>query len=175
MNNSPVGKKLGSAFGLLLSLLIGVGWLGLSRMSRTDADLNLLGRGAFKLELAQQAEYYANFNIRLVMQVLILNRKEDIESFEAKRNENRNRGAYVVEALKPKIDSEKEIALLANIDNARIPARNSVDRILPLLNQGKWEEARQLMVEIPHSGLRPLMSHEQVGYRRGDFADAVAK
>ena len=147
MNNSPVGKKLGSAFGLLLSLLIGVGWLGLSRMSRTDADLNLLGRGAFKLELAQQAEYYANFNIRLVMQVLILNRKEDIESFEAKRNENRNRGAYVIEALKPKIDSEKEIALLANIDNARIPARNSVDRILLLLNQGKWEEARQLMVD----------------------------
>jgi len=147
MNNSPVGKKLGIAFGLLLSLLIGVGWLGLSRMSRTDADLNLLGRGAFKLELAQQAEYYANFNIRLVMQVLILDRKEDIEIFEAKRIENRNRGAYAIEALKPKIESEKEIALLANIDNARIPARNSVDRIVSLLNQDKWEEARLLMVD----------------------------
>jgi two-component system cell cycle sensor histidine kinase/response regulator CckA len=147
MNNSPVGKKLGSAFGLLLLLLIGVGWLGLSRMSRTDADLNLLGRDAFKLELAQQAEYYANLNIRLVMQVLILDRKEDIEIFEAKRNENREKGADVIEALRPKIDSEKEIALLANIDNARIPARNSVDRIVSLLNQGKREEARQLMVD----------------------------
>jgi PAS domain S-box-containing protein len=147
MNNSPVGKKLGSAFGLLLLLLIGVGWLGLSRMSRTDADLNLLGRDAFKLELAQQAEYYANLNIRLVMQVLILDRKEDIEIFEAKRNENREKGADVIEALRQKIDSEKEIALLANIDNARIPARNSVDRIVSLLNQGKREEARQLMVD----------------------------
>jgi two-component system, cell cycle sensor histidine kinase and response regulator CckA len=147
MNNSPVGKKLGIAFALLLSLLIGVGWLGLSRMSRTNVDLNHLGRDAFKLELAQQAGYYANLNIRLVMQVLILDRKEDIDLFEAKRNENRNKSADVIEALKPKIDSEKEIALLANIGNARIPARNSVDRIVSLLNQGKREEARQLMVD----------------------------
>jgi len=146
MNNSPVGKKLGIAFGLLLSLLIGVGWLGLSRMSRTNADLNHLGRDAFKLELAQQAESYANLNIRLLMQVLTLNDKEDIESFRAKRNENRNKGADFIEALKPKIDSEMERALLANIDNARIPARNSVDRILSLLNEGKREEATQLMV-----------------------------
>jgi len=146
MNSSPVGKKLGIAFGLLLSLLIGVGWLGLSRMSRTNADLNHLGRDAFKLELAQQAESYANLNIRLLMQVLTLNDKEDIESFRAKRNENRNKGADFIEALKPKIDSEKERALLANIDNARIPARNSVDRILSLLNEGKREEATQLMV-----------------------------
>jgi len=146
MNSSPVGKKLGIAFGLLLSLLIGVGWLGLNRMSRTNADLNHLGRDAFKLELAQQAESYANLNIRLLMQVLTLNHKEDIERFRAKRNENRNKGADFIEALKPKIDSEKERALLANIDNARIPARNSVDRILSLLNEGKREEATQLMV-----------------------------
>ena len=148
MNDSPVGLKLASAFGLLLSLLIGVGWLGLSTMSRTNSDLIHLRDDTSKLEFAQRAEYYANINLRLIMEVLILNRKEDIEAFQAKRDENRKRSADIVEALKPKIDSEKEGALLADIDKARTPARASVDRIVTLLDQGKQREARQLMVNV---------------------------
>jgi two-component system, cell cycle sensor histidine kinase and response regulator CckA len=148
MNNSPVGIKLGISFGLLLSLLIGVGWLGLSRIDRTNADLNHLGRDVSKLELAQRAEHYANLNIKLVMQVLILDRKEDIDIFEARRTENRTRTADIVETLKPKIDSEKERALLSNIDKARMPARDSVNRIINLLNQGNQKVARQLMVSV---------------------------
>ncbi len=146
MNRSPVGLKLGGAFGLLLSLLIGVGWLGLSRLDRTSADLNRLARYASKLELAQKAEYYANFNIKLVMQLLTLGSKEDLDFFEARRAENRKISAGVIGPLKPELDSKREIALLASIDDARIPIHNSVDHIVELLRQGKQDEARQLIV-----------------------------
>jgi two-component system, cell cycle sensor histidine kinase and response regulator CckA len=148
MKNSPVGTKLGIAFGLLLALLIGLGWLGLSRMSRTKADLNQLGCDISKLELAQRARDFADLNIKLVTQILILDRKEDVDTFEAKRIANRIQTAAAMAALKPKIDSEAETALLNNIDLARIPARVSVDRIFVLLNQGNKEDARQLMVNV---------------------------
>ena len=157
MNKSGVGIKLGAAFGFLLLLLIGVGWLGLDRMSQTNGDLNRLGRDASKVELASRAEYYANFNIELVMRVLILDRKQDMDTFEARRAENRNRTANIVETIKPEIDSEKEIALLNNIDSARQPARDSVDRITDLLNQGRRQEARQLMI----SETSPLLNRYQ--------------
>ena len=161
MKNSPVGKKLGIAFGLLLSLLAGVGWLGLSRMERTNANLNRLAHDASELELAQQAEYYANLNIRLVMQVLILDRKEDIDIFEARRNANRNIASDITKSLKPKIDSPRELELLDNIDNARLPARSSVDRIVDLLHQGKQQEARSLMV----SDAAPLLDKYQEAWK----------
>jgi two-component system cell cycle sensor histidine kinase/response regulator CckA len=163
MNNSPVGIKLGSAFAFLVSLLIGVGWLGLSRMAQTNADLNHLRRDISKLELAQRAQYYTNVNLRLVMQILILNRKEDIDIFEARRIENRNRTANITEILRPKIESEKERTLLNNIDDSRIPARESVDRIINFLNQGKQKEARQLMVSITS----PILEKYQEAW--GDF------
>jgi PAS domain S-box-containing protein len=153
MNNSPVGTKLGIAFGLLLSLLAGVGWLGLSCMSQTDSALKHLGRDVSKTVMAQRAEDYANLNIRLVMQVLIVGSKEDIEAFEARRVENRNLSSNAIETLRPMIDSEKELALLSNIDNARIPARDGVDRIITLLNQGKQKEARQLMISATSASL----------------------
>ena len=148
MNKYSVGIKLGAAFGILVSLLIGVGWLGLSRIGRTNADLYQLSRSAAKVELAQSAEYYANLNIRLAMQVLLLGKKKDIDEFASRRAENRNRTAEIMKALEPKIDSEKEKELLSSIESTRSPARVSVIHVVDLLNQGKQEEARHYMVSV---------------------------
>lgn len=149
MKNYSVGIKLGTAFGLLVSLLVGVGWLGLSRMGQTNSDLNqLMGRYVAKTQLAQNAEYYGNLNIKLVMQVIILNRKADIDMFVSHRGENRNKISDIIETIKPKIDSDKERELLVRIENARIPTRTAVDHAFDLQNQGKHEEARQYMANI---------------------------
>jgi two-component system cell cycle sensor histidine kinase/response regulator CckA len=162
MNKYSVGIKLGTAFGLLVSLLVGVGWLGLSRMGRTNADLNqLMGRYVAKVQLAQDAEYYGNRNVTLVMQILILNRKEDINVFMSHRAENRNRIADIIKTLEPKIDSEKERELLIGIENTRIPTRDAVDRVFNLLNQGRREEARKLMADV----VFPLLEKYQEGWR----------
>ncbi len=42
MKKDTTGVKLGIAFGFLISLLIGVGWSGLSRMGHVNAEVSRL-------------------------------------------------------------------------------------------------------------------------------------
>src|ERR1043166_751962 len=61
MKKDATGLKLGLAFGVLVSILIGIAWLGLSRMSRINADLNdIMNRHWAKVELARDAVFYSN-------------------------------------------------------------------------------------------------------------------
>jgi hypothetical protein len=54
MRKHAIGFKLPVAFGLLITLLIAVGWLGLSRMRQINADLNeILNRRWANVELAR--------------------------------------------------------------------------------------------------------------------------
>jgi len=53
MKKDTTGVKLGIAFGFLISLLIGVGWSGLSRMGHVNAEVSrLFNQRWAKLQLA---------------------------------------------------------------------------------------------------------------------------
>lgn len=66
MNRISIGIKLAIAFCFVVSILIVVGWLGLNRMGRINADLNDINyRRWAKVQLAQEAVFYSNRNSRL--------------------------------------------------------------------------------------------------------------
>src|SRR3977135_400714 len=59
VGGDTVGIKLASAFGFLVSILVCVSWLGLSRMGRINADLNeILDRRWARVELAREGLFY---------------------------------------------------------------------------------------------------------------------
>src|SRR5260370_15739288 len=73
MKKDPTGVKLGIAFGFLISLLIGVGWLGLSRLGRINENVNnLFNQRWEKLLLTRQASFYSNSNYRAALSAYFL-------------------------------------------------------------------------------------------------------
>ena len=158
MNDHSSGIKLGTAFAFLVSLLVGVGWLGLSRMSRINADLkDLLDRYVAKVQLVDQVASYTNINYRLTMQLLIINRKKDIQELLSRRAENENKIADVFTKIKSRIDTAEERELATKLESTRGEALNVVHRALDLLNRGKLAEARQLMAGAAASPLTNYM------------------
>ena len=88
MRKDSTGVKLGIAFGFLVVLLIGVGWLGLSRMGHLNADLNeILNRRWTKIELARQAVINSNSNYRITIEAVLRKHldKAQADSFQTQR------------------------------------------------------------------------------------------
>ncbi|MFI5091014.1 MAG: MCP four helix bundle domain-containing protein [Terriglobales bacterium] len=84
-----IAMKLGLAFGLLVAILIGIGFLGLSQMDQINANLEgVLGRRWGKLQLAREALVYSSRNSRLTMEVFFLNDKQLIDPLLNQRAEN---------------------------------------------------------------------------------------
>jgi PAS domain S-box-containing protein len=151
MGKDSAGVKLGIAFAVLISLLIGVGWLGLSRMGQIDADWNeILNQRWRKLELANQAVFYANSNYRMTSAVVLMkhNSRENMEWFPPRREENKGKVDSAIKKIDELAGSEKEKELLAKIKEARAPSNSSVSKLIELLRTpGKENEARVLMAE----------------------------
>src|ERR1700674_2491484 len=92
MKKDSTGVKLGIAFGFLVSLLVGVGWLGLSRMGQINADMNkLLNQRWAKLQLARQVVFYSNTNYRITMKIVLMKNsdKTETEMFQVEREKKR--------------------------------------------------------------------------------------
>jgi hypothetical protein len=65
--------RLGLAFGLLISLLVTVGNLGLRRMDHINADLqDMMGKQWAKLRLSREAATSSHRNSRITLQIFLL-------------------------------------------------------------------------------------------------------
>jgi PAS domain S-box-containing protein len=151
MRRDSAGIKLGIAFGFLISILIGVGWLGLSRMKQINAGLDeILNQDVVKLELANQAMSYINANYRMTMALVLMKHTDraGTEWYPPRREENRRRIEVVEEKISELAASEQEKKLQAKILEVGIPTTESVSKIVALLRTpGKENEARELMTK----------------------------
>src|ERR1700739_1713053 len=100
MSRISIGVRLAIAFTFLVSILIVVGWLGLNRMARINADLNDINyRRWSKLQLAQEALTYSNMNNRLLQGAILSGRKEEVASLQGQRERNTKRIADIIQTL----------------------------------------------------------------------------
>jgi PAS domain S-box-containing protein len=146
--HESIGLKLGALFGFLVAVLAGVGWLGLSRMARIDADMERKVDSRWeKLRLSSEALNYSILNNRIMMQIFLHSRGEETGPLLAQRVENSDRIACLIDALEGGIESERERELLAAVKDARTPYVESYKRALDLLaRDGEYEEGRAAMV-----------------------------
>lgn len=149
MTRVPIGIRLGIAFGVLVSILIGIGWLGLSRMGKVNADLNsVFDRHWAKVQLARDAAYYTNLNNRLTMEMFLLDRKEEIPRLVALRTANSNKMQADLKAIEAGIESDQERERVAAIVEMRVPYFASYNQAVHLLVTGKPDEARQMLATV---------------------------
>ncbi len=151
MKNSSIGVKLGVAFGFLIALLIGVGWLGLSRMGLMNADLNrLFQQQQQKLEASRQGGSYFSSNYRTAMRVFFLQprSREEISSFLVQMSENAKRETQALKQIESKSDSDAERGLISKIAQSQPLFDKSFQKMLSLMiDQGKPGEAGMVMAE----------------------------
>jgi PAS domain S-box-containing protein len=146
MNRISIGVRLAVAFSFMVSILIVVGWLGLNRMARINADLNEINyRRWAKVQLAQEALTYTNLNNRFLQGALLSHRPEDVASLLDHRQPNSKRITDIVQRLNKEAESSKERELLRQLDQERVATLEAVARITNLLQGGKFEPARVLM------------------------------
>jgi PAS domain S-box-containing protein len=151
MKKDSTGVKLGIAFGFLVSLLIGVGGLGLSRMGQINAEMNrLFNQRWAKIQLARQAALYSNSNYRMTMRIVLLKKvvRAEADLFDVERAENKKKVIEAEKQIEAMIDSDEEKELLAKVRESRGPAAKSLQKVVDLLvNQGKTDEAREVMAD----------------------------
>ncbi len=109
MKRSEVIFKLGIALGLLVAILLGMGWLVVSRMASLNADLDQsIAKNWNQVQISREALNYSNLNNRLTMQILFLNDREKIDRLLRERAENSEKITALMKAIeKEGFDSAK--------------------------------------------------------------------
>jgi PAS domain S-box-containing protein len=150
MRRDSTGRKVEIAFGCLVALLIGVGWLGLSRMGQINASTNRLFDERWeKLYATRQAASYFNSNYRIAIHIFLTGPKDKEETtlLVAQLKENTLKGSAAWKKIEAQPASELEKDLLQKVTRAEVPAHESLQRNLSLLvDQGKVSEANAMML-----------------------------
>jgi two-component system cell cycle sensor histidine kinase/response regulator CckA len=150
MKKDSTGVKLGIAFGFLISLLMGVGWYGLSRMGQVNAEVSRLFNQRWeKLQLARQAVFYSDSNYRITMKIVLMKEtvKTQADLFPAEREQNKQKVAAAEKKIQTMIDSDVERELLVKIVESRGPTGKTLQKLFDLIgHQGKTNEISEVMV-----------------------------
>ncbi len=149
MKPHDIRQQLVVAFGLLITILIGIGYLGLSRMDQINSNLDaVLGRQWSTLQLSREALRYSTRNSRITMQIFFLKDKRVIDPLLTTRAENTRKISELVTRIELLCDSSEDRRLLAAVKDARTPYVASYLRALHLLvDEKKPEEARTIMAQ----------------------------
>jgi PAS domain S-box-containing protein len=149
MKSQQIGTRLGVAFGVLIAILSGIGYLGLSRADQSNANLNdILGKRWIKMQLAREALTYSNRNSRITMQIFLLKDQKAIGLLLAQRAENSKKIMELLSEIGTRCESEDEKKLFDLVREARTPYINSYLRALHLLvDEQKRDAAAAVMVQ----------------------------
>src|SRR5579863_490496 len=100
MKRQSIGLTLAISFGFLICVLLGLGWLGLSRMGRIHADLEeLVTKRWTKVQLCRAALNYSNLNNRLTMEVFLIGNPDQIPPLLKQRAENTQKISALVNQI----------------------------------------------------------------------------
>ena len=157
MKKDSTGVKLGIAFGVLISLLVGVGWLGLSRMDQMNSDVsNLFNQRWEKVQLARRVVYYAISNYRITTKIAVMKSavKTPADLFPVERAENRLNASEAEKKLAAMISSEAERVLLGKVDEARERVHASQEKLFDqLLSRRKTDQISEAVLNETFSAL----------------------
>lgn len=151
MKKDYTAARLGISFGALVLILVGLGWFGLSRMDRTNAEFDqILDKRWAKVQLSREAQGYSNLNNRITMQVFLLDSREEIEPLLVQRAANTEKISVLVKKIEAMgLESAREKELLDTVNATRWPYINSyLEALNLLLKEHKVEQARTAMVRV---------------------------
>ena len=135
------------AFVALITLLLGVGQLGLRRMQEINKTLSdITGKQLAKLELAQQALTISNNNSRIMMEAILVENRELVDALLAIRSENSKKLSSLLEEIESRCQSEQEKQLLSTVKQTRKIYRDSYLRATHLRVDNKQHDEAEAVV-----------------------------
>lgn len=142
-----IGLRLGTAFAVLIAILVGIGQLGLRRTREINETLSdITGRRSAKVQLAREALKFSNRNSRLTMEIFLVQDRALIDRLLATRAENTRKISELVAEIERRCESEKEKQLLAAVETTRKPYIDSYLRALHLLVEEKKHDAAEAVM-----------------------------
>jgi PAS domain S-box-containing protein len=162
MSKRFIGVALALAFLILVAIIAGVGYLGLSAMASLRSDEQSISETEWRdVELASQALAYSNRNVRINMEMLVVRDRSTIDALMWQRAENHARVSDVIERLKTRVGSPAEQELLnAVIENRRLYVASYQHATDLLLRQNNQEAARKWLIQ----DTSPLMLKYQMAW-----------
>jgi diguanylate cyclase (GGDEF)-like protein len=150
MKHRRLGATVGIAFAGLILILAGVGWLGLSRTAQINQEMTRMVNTRWpKVQLASQALQVSSLNNRITMHIFLWADRGEIPALLARRAENSKRITALVNQLESKVESQKEMELLARVKQTRaLYVESYKNNTCVLLDQNKPDQARAAMVKI---------------------------
>lgn len=147
MSNQSVGLRLGLAFGVLVAVLVGIGWLGLSRLWRIEAEMQRLVNYRWeKVQLSRTALHYSTLNQRITTHIFLATKESEIDSLIAERAQNTQRITDLLTKLESTVDSDVERQQLALIKERRKPYLESYQKALSALLDHKENAAAREII-----------------------------
>src|ERR1700722_690874 len=120
MTDRSIGVALASALLVLISIVVGVGYLGLNSMDSLQADArSLVESGWANIELADEAVAYSDRNSYINMQLSVTRDHQEVDALLLLRSENSRKITALIEQLQSRATSEKERQFLVAIIQAR--------------------------------------------------------
>ena len=150
MKKQSISLILAISFSFLFCVLLGLGWLGLSRMGHINADLqNLVTKRWAKVQFCREALGYSNLNNRITMELFLLDNTDQVPSLLKSRAENTDKISALVRQIEELgVEPGKERELLDAIVAARKPYIASYLQALHLLiDEHKYAQARAAMLD----------------------------
>jgi len=148
MNHRSISTRVAIAFGSLVLLILGMGWLGVMEIDHAGARTEAIFNHEWpQVQWAQQALGYSSLNSRLTTTVFLLREPVDIEAILAQRAANAEKIGKLLGRLETVATSPQEKELLAVIKVARELYVSSYLQALDLLlKERQTESARERMV-----------------------------
>src|ERR1700733_3768561 len=150
MKKQSISLTLTISFSFLFCVLLGLGWLGLSRMGHINADLqDLVTKRWAKVQFCREALGYSNLNNRITMELFLLDNTDQVPSLLKSRAENTDTISALVRRIEELgVEPGKERELLDAIVAARKPYIASYLQALHLLiDDHKYAQARAAMLD----------------------------
>ena len=150
MKKQSISLVLTISFSFLFCVLLGLGWLGLSRMGHINADLqDLVTKRWAKVQFCREALGYSNLNNRITMELFLLDNTDQVPSLLKSRAENTDKISALVRQIEELgVEPGKERELLDAIVAARKPYIASYLQALHLLiDEHKYAQARAAMLD----------------------------
>ena len=148
MNNIKIGFRLALGFAVVLALMLILTFLGLSRMTKIQDQLeDITGDNLVKVKLVTEMHDAVRTIAIAVRNVALLSEVSEMAPEIQRVAEQRERHQKNAARLAQIVESEKGKALLARIDEARIQTTSSIDKALELSKANNDAEAIKIILK----------------------------
>jgi len=152
--NLKIAARLGMGFGLLVLLMLAVAYLGLTRMSGMNDNMELMLKDRYaKVVLANRVSTEVSNIARYMRNAIITDDAAVLKENVAKIHDSRKTIGETVEQMDKVVKLEKGMVMLKSIKESRAKFIDGQDRILKLVQDGKREEAGHFLLRE----LQPVM------------------